>query len=191
VLTCNNTEIWKPLKNFEPYYEISSLGKVKSIRLNKIMKTYINNSGYECIDLKDSDKKHKKLVHRLVAETFLENIDELPEVNHKDENKQNNSLINLEWCTRSYNKQHSMATGTYDRLYTLKNGLGKKRSANTVSKYHNVTYDKNRNKWIGQVRHNNKNWHMKRFDTEVEAALHVNWILDTLNLTDRPKNIIT
>ena len=84
-----------------------------------------------------------------------------------------------------------MATWTYDRLYTLKNGLGKKRSANTVSKYHNVTYDKNRNKWIGQVRHNNKNWHMKRFDTEVEAALHVNWILDTLNLTDRPKNIIT
>ena len=190
MLTNNNTEVWRPLKNFEAYYEVSSYGKVKSIRLNKIMKTYINNSGYECIDLKDADKKHKKLVHRLVAETFLDNTTLLPEINHKDENKLNNLLTNLEWCTRSYNKQHSMATGTYHRLYTMKNGLGKKKSSNTRSKYHNVTYDKTRDKWIGQVRHNNKNWHMKRFNTEVEAALHVNWILDELGLTDRPKNII-
>ena len=156
-----------------------------------ILKPFISKMGYKIATFYINGELRHKTVHRAVAEAFVDGYKEGLTVNHKDENKQNNSLINLEWCTRSYNKQHSMATGTYDRLYTLKNGLGKKRSANTASKYHNVTYDKNRNKWIGQVRHNNKNWHMKRFDTEVEAALHVNWILDTLNLTDRPKNIIT
>lgn len=185
----NNNIIWKPLKNFEKFYEISTTGKIKSIRFNKIMKSYVNNSGYECIDLKDDEKKHKKLVHRLVAETFIINESELPEVNHKDENKLNNSLDNLEWCSRSHNKQHSMKTGTYNKIYTQKNNLGKKAST-TKSKYYNVSYDNTRNKWIGYVRHNNKNWYNKRFDTEEEAALHVNWILDELNLTDRPRNII-
>ena len=83
-----------------------------------------------------------------------------------------------------------MKTGTYNKIYETKNTLGKKHLPNTKSKYHNVTYDKNRNKWVGQIRHEKKNWYMKRFNTEVEAALHVNWIIDKLELTDRPKNVI-
>ena len=185
----NNNEIWKPIKGFESYYEISTLGNVKSKRFNKIMKTYSNNSGYKCIDLKDDTKKHKKLVHRLVAETFLENQAEYPEVNHISENKHDNSVKNLEWCSRSHNKQHSMKSGTYDKIYTQKNTLGKKHKSNTASKYHNVSYDKNKNRWVAVIIENKQKFGFKRFKTEEEAALHVNNIIDEYNL-ERPKNVI-
>ena len=186
----NNNEIWKPVKGFENYYSVSNTGKVKSLRFDKIMSTFVNNSGYECIEFRVDKKRTRKLVHRVVMEAFVPNSSKLPEVNHKDENKLNNCLSNLEWCTRSFNKQHSMKTGTYNKIYTQKNTLGKKHLPNTKSKYHNVTYDKNRNKWVGQIRHQGKNYYMKRFNTEAEAAEHVNWIIDKLGLTDRPKNII-
>lgn len=186
----NNNEIWKPYPNFEKYYEVSSNGLVKSIRLNKIMKTYLNNKGYVCIDLNDSAKKYKKLLHRVVAETFIVNSNSLPEVNHKDEVKTNNNVSNLEWCTRSYNKQHSMATGTYDKIYTTKNSLGKKHLPNAHSKYYNVGWDKRRCKWTATIRSNGVNLERKRFDTEVEAALHVNYLIEKYSLIDRPKNII-
>lgn len=185
----NNNEQWKPVKGFEKYYEVSNQGKIRNM-YGKTMKTHFNNRGYEMIDFTVNKVRTKKLVHRVVLEAFIDNIDDLPEVNHKDEDKSNNCLNNLEWCSRSHNKQHSMKTGTYNKIYETKNSLGKKHLPNTKSKYHNVTFDKNRNKWVGQIRHDKKNWHMKRFDTEIEAAEHVNWIIDELGLTDRPKNII-
>lgn len=184
----NDNEIWKSIPGFENYYWISNQGRIKNSR--KIMKTYVNNSGYECIDFTINKVKSKHLVHRLMCKTFLDNSVNLPEVNHKDENKLNNVLTNLEWCSRSYNKQHSMATGTYDALYTAKNTLGKKHKPNTTSKYHNVSYDKNKQKWVAVIIENKQRFGFKRFNTEEEAALHVNWIIDTYNLTNRPKNII-
>lgn len=186
VLNCN--ERWKPVKNFEDLYWVSDQGRIKNSR--KIMKTYINNSGYVCIDFTKNKIKSKHLVHRLVCSAFALNLRNLPEVNHKNENKQDNRLVNLEWCSSSQNKQHSLKTGRYSKIFETKNTLGKKHLKHTLSKYHNVSFDKNRNKWVGQIRHNNKNYYMKRFNTEVEAALHVNWIIDTLDLKDRPKNIV-
>lgn len=184
----NNEEIWKPVKGFENYYEISTLGRIRNSR--KIMKTYINNSGYECIDFTVNKVRTKHLVHRLMLLTFVDNPNNLPEVNHKDENKANNTLDNLEWCSRSHNKQHSIKSGTYNKIFTQKNTLGKKHKPNTASKYHNVGYDKERNKWTAVIISNKQRLGFKRFDTEEEAALHVNWIIDQYNLTDRPKNII-
>lgn len=184
----NNNEIWKPVKGFETYYEISTLGNIRNSR--KIMKTYTNNRGYVCIDFTVNKVRTKHLVHRLVMMTFTPNPSNLPEVNHKDENKSNNALSNLEWCSRSHNKQHSMATGTYNKIYTTKNSLGKKHKPNTASKYHNVGYDKERKKWTAVVISNKQKLGFKRFDTEEEAALHVNYIIDTYGLIDRPKNII-
>ena len=186
----NNNIQFQPLVGFEKFYEISPNGDIRSIRFNKIMKTYTNNSGYICIDLKDDDKKHKKLIHRLVAENFIPNPSNHPEVNHIDEDKSNNSTSNLEWCSRSHNKQHSMATGTYNKIYTTRNSLGKKHLPNSASKYHNVGYDSSRKKWTACVMHNKKRLEFKRFDTEIEAALHVNYIIDKYQLLDRPKNII-
>ena len=184
----NNTETWKPAKGFESYYEVSSLGNVRNSR--KVMKTYTNNRGYICIDFTVNKKRTKHLVHRLVLLAFTSNASNLPEVNHIDEDKSNNALTNLEWCTRSHNKQHSMKTGTYNKIYTAKNSLGKKHKPNTASKYHNVSYDKARNKWTAVIISNKQKFGYKRFDTEIEAALHVNYIIDTYNFTDRPKNII-
>lgn len=185
----NTNEIWKPVKGFEDYYQVSNLGRIKNSR--KILKTYINNSGYECIDFTVNKVRTKHLVHRVVCMTFLPNENEHPEVNHKDEDKLNNSLENLEWCSRSHNKQHSIKTGTYDYLFTAKHTLGKKHRTNTTSKYHNVGYDKSRDRWIAVIIENKQKLGFKRFKTEEEAALHVNWIIDTYNLTDRPKNIIS
>src|SRR5699024_639315 len=107
-----------------------------------VMKYYRNNSGYLCIDLTVAGRKTKNLVHRLVALHFCDNPHNLREVNHLDEDKDNNTAPNLRWCSSSDNKQHSMATGTYDKIYTTKNSLGKKHLPNPTSQYHNVGYDK-------------------------------------------------
>lgn len=180
-------ELWKPIKGYEQLYWVSNKGRVKNNR--KLMKFYRINSGYLCIDFTSNKVKKKFLVHRVVATNFLENTEDYPEVNHIDENKDNNTTDNLEWCSRSHNKQHSIASGTYHKIFTTRNSLGKKHLPNPTSKYHNVSYDKNRDKWVGQIRHQGKNRGMKRFNTEAEAALHVNTTIDELGLTDRPRNI--
>ena len=201
-----NNEEWKSVKGYEGIYKVSNYGRVKNNR-NKILKTYTINSGYECIKFTVNGIRKSFLIHRLVLETFKPNDDMYKkEVNHIDENKHNNCLSNLEWVTSKENKQHGFENELYkgchvfcfnknkelvaDYLKNIKSSLGKKHLPNTLSKYHNVSYDKNRNKWIAAIRVNNKNMMQKRFNTEEEAALHVNYIIDTLKLTDRPKNII-
>ena len=186
----NNNEIWKAVKNFEGIYEVSSLGNVRNNR-QKLLKYYVINSGYAAIKFTVNGKRSSHLIHRLVLEAFKPSVDATKnEVNHIDENKLNNCLDNLEWVSSKENKQHSIKSGTYDKLYTLKNSLGKKHLPNTKSKYHNVSYDKARNKWTACVRADGQNLEQKRFNTEKEAAAHVNYIIDKYNLTDRPKNVI-
>lgn len=91
-------EIFKPIRSNEKY-AISNYGRVKHIRKGNILKTKISN-GYEY-------NSTVGYIHRLVATHFLENKDNLPQVNHKDENKLNNKYNNLEWCTASYNVKYS------------------------------------------------------------------------------------
>lgn len=189
MLNCNN-EVWKPVKGFEKLYEVSNLGKIKNAR-GKILKTYKINSGYEAVKFTVRTKRSSHLVHRLVAETFIDNPENCKEVNHIDETKTNNKVTNLQWVTSSQNKQHSLKSGRYNKIFETKNSLGKKHLPNPVSKYYNVGFDKNRQKWTATVRVNGNNMFHKRFNTENEAALHVNWIIDELDLTDRPKNVIT
>ena len=96
-------EEWKVVKEHNKYM-ISSLGRVKSLKYNKerILKPMVDNKGYLRIDL---DNKTYK-IHRLVAEHFIDNPDKLPQVNHKDEDKSNNSYLNLEWCNNKYNANY-------------------------------------------------------------------------------------
>ena len=182
------SELWKEVEGYEGIYFVSNLGRIHNTR--KIMKFYTINSGYLCIDFTVNKVKTKHLVHRVVASAFLPNSNNLPEVNHIDENKHNNKVDNLEWCSRSHNKQHSMASGAYVAIYTQRNSLGKKHLPNNASKYHNVGYDNHRGKWTACIRHQGKNLERKRFDSEVEAALHVNYLIDKYELHDRPKNVI-
>lgn len=98
-------EMWKSLKYNEKYL-ISSEGKIKSLYTNKLIKPFIMEKGYVEVSLWINNKRKTYRVHRLVAETFIPNPDKLPEINHKDENKQNNSVDNLEWCTSKYNHDY-------------------------------------------------------------------------------------
>ena len=98
-------EIWCPIKGYESLYEVSDKGRVRSLKFGKerILKQGRNNSGYLQVCLCKNGETKRCLVHRLVAQAFIHNPDNLPEVNHKDEDKENNSVQNLEWCDRKYN----------------------------------------------------------------------------------------
>ena len=99
-----NIEKWKQIPNLP--YEISSLGKIRNLQ-GKVLKTYIQNSGYEQIKINYQGLHIHKSIHRLVAEAFIPNPNNLPIVNHKDENPANNIVSNLEWCTVSYNNNYN------------------------------------------------------------------------------------
>ena len=101
-------EIWKDIPNYEGLYQVSSLGNVKSIRQNKILKPSLTGKKeYYGVSLCVNGKPKRYMIHKLVADTFLDNPENLPLINHKDENKLNNCLSNLEYCSHSYNVRYS------------------------------------------------------------------------------------
>lgn len=115
-------EAWRPVRAFGGDYLASNLGRVRSLsRMSygevymipeRILRSSVNKkTGYETVNLYKGGKCARYYVHRLVAETFLENPSGFTDVNHKDGDKQNNKLSNLEWVTRSENKIHSFRTG--------------------------------------------------------------------------------
>lgn len=108
-----NIEIWKSLEFLGyPNYEVSTLGNVKSLNYlrtgkGKILKQCKNKLGYVRIQLYNKGIGKKFSVHRLVALAFIPNPDNLPIINHKDENPSNNNVNNLEWCTNLYNTTYN------------------------------------------------------------------------------------
>lgn len=118
----NKMELWKPVIGFENLYEISNLGRVRSLdritesgqfRKGKIRECYCYVNDYKVVKLYYNGKTFNKYIHRLLAEAFVPNPN--PElydtVNHIDGNRGNNSLDNLEWCTQKQNIQHAWKTG--------------------------------------------------------------------------------
>lgn len=98
-------EVWKDIAGYDGLYQISNKGRVRNAR--SILKTFVCGSGYSEIILTKNRKRKPKLIHRLVAEAFLLNPVGKREVNHKDGNKLNNDVGNLEWVTPSENQAHS------------------------------------------------------------------------------------
>ena len=98
-------EIWKDIKDYEGHYQVSNLSRVKSIKFGKerILKPVTDRHGYSLVGLWKNNKQKTYKVHRLVAEAFIPNPYNLPQVNHKDENPLNNNVNNLEWCNSKYN----------------------------------------------------------------------------------------
>lgn len=101
-------EIWKDIEGYEGCYQVSNLGRVKSLMYGKekILKAQVVTNGYLAVSLCKEGKIKKHTIHRLVAKAFIENPDNLPQVNHRDENKTNNTIQNLEWCSAEYNMNY-------------------------------------------------------------------------------------
>lgn len=96
-------EIWRDIKGYGGLYLVSNCGRVYGNESHTFLKPYRNYNGYLKVDLYKDGKRVKYFVHRLVAETFIPNPNNYPQVNHKDENKENNFVSNLEFCDCKYN----------------------------------------------------------------------------------------
>lgn len=101
-------EEWKNIKGYEDKYLISNFGEVKVIKTNKILKKELRRNYWSVQLWKNKKPKHFS-IHRLVALNFIDNPNNYLFVNHKDENKLNNVVTNLEWCTASYNATYGTA----------------------------------------------------------------------------------
>ena len=140
-----NTEIWKDIKGYEGIYQVSNLGRVRSLdRIDSnnhplngvILKPYISNSGYLLVGLYKQQKRDRKLLHRLVAETFLPNPENKPEIDHINTIKTDNTVFlnedgsidyektNLRWATRKENINNPL-TKTKMRINARKPSKGK------------------------------------------------------------------
>lgn len=142
-------EIWKDIIGYEGYYQVSSIGRVKSMARERIYKNgyrplqekilnpSYNSRRYYTVVLQKNGVKSTKTVHRLVADVFIPNHLNKKTVNHIDGNKSNNNISNLEWSTYSENNQHAIDTGLRKSYWT-----GKKKD----NSYHNkkvIQYDEN------------------------------------------------
>lgn len=135
-------EIWKDVVGYETLYQVSNLGRVKSldmklpykrhgnncfrVRKGKILTPAIMKNGYLRVEM-SKDGTHKlNLVHRIVANAFIPNLNRYKEINHKNCDKCDNRVENLEWCDSSYNKKHALENKLYKTekpILQLKNGV--------------------------------------------------------------------
>lgn len=111
---------WKRINEF-PDYEVSTLGEVRN-RTTMQMLRQVKSGGYTQVII---EGKYRRYVHRLVATAFIPNDDNLPQVNHKDENKTNNNVDNLEWCTPKYNSNYGTQSEKISKAISGKHSIRK------------------------------------------------------------------
>ena len=154
-------ECWKPIENYNNLYEISSFGNIRSldrkitmknkwggcttfIRKGKVLKNKKKSTGYNFVCLSKNNIKRYYHVHRLVAQAFIPNPNTLPQVNHKDGNKDNNNVNNLEWCTSHQNLLHASKMGLSSPKSNIRNSKKAKLTEEKVKwlRTHYKKYDK-------------------------------------------------
>lgn len=148
-------EEWRQIPGYEGLYEVSSYGRVRNSKTYRILKHW-TTFGYLMVGLSGRKKFY---VHRLVAETFIPNIEKLPQVNHKDEDKTNNRVDNLEWCTAKYNINYGSRTERQKNT-NISSGLWTGMSKNDYAKQ----YRKNNAEKIRDI---NRRSYLKRIQNNV------------------------
>ncbi|MBE6993392.1 MAG: hypothetical protein E7423_01920 [Ruminococcaceae bacterium] len=108
-------ECWAEIKGTDGRYEISSYGRVWSNISRKILRSYVNSAGYVLITFPINGEKKRRQVHKLVADAFIPNPENKPQINHIDADRTNNHVENLEWCTASENTRHAFKLGRAKR----------------------------------------------------------------------------
>lgn len=161
VHTFNSTsEEWKDIKGFENIYQISNLGRIKSLkrygrREEKILTPVVGKRGYYTVSLWYKQNGKTLTIHRLIAEHFIPNPENKREVNHKDANKLNNSINNLEWVTPKENSIHAVRSINV-RKFKHKRGASKYIYNNKIT-------------WVAEIRFDNKLYQLGRFKNKEDA----------------------
>lgn len=171
-------EEWRTIVGYEGLYEVSNTGQIRSfdryvkysngrihLHKGKVLSPIKDKDGYLQVNLCYNGKIHQIKIHRLVAQAFLSNPDNLPYVNHKDEVKTNNSVDNLEWCDVKYNnnygsrKDKARDTAIKNGYWTgLRSGLSKK-------EYNQKYYQDNKDK----LREYHRQYYLKKKDTKYDC----------------------
>lgn len=178
-------EEWRPVKGYEGLYEVSNMGRVKSLhRSQGIILKQGTSHGYMKVGLHKNGTCSTKKVHRLVATAFIRNPNNYEFVNHKDGNKKNNTVDNLEWCTRSYNMRHAYHNGLMNvdaqkKSVILYKRHGEYESITEAAKALNVSQT-----WLSTAIHNNSSIHgfigVIKKDTNIGLSIPTNIYNDKL-----------
>jgi hypothetical protein len=155
-------EEWRQIEG-KGNYSVSSFGNIRNNKTGRLLKQYINGSGYYHIDL--SYDKHLK-VHQLVGKTFIENPENKLCIDHIDNNRLNNNLTNLRWATHNENMRN------------------RKKSNNCSSQYKGVSFDKDKQLWRSRIMINRKNINLGIFKTQEEAGKAYNNYIIKHNLQE-------
>lgn len=129
------------MKTINEFYAVNENGQVWSFRNSIFLKNQKNTAGYSQVSFSFNGKVLNKRVHRLVAEAFIPNPNNYLEINHIDGNKENNSIGNLEWCTRSENIKHSFAIKLRPNICPANFKTNKRRSLKVINTSNNEIYD--------------------------------------------------
>lgn len=143
-------EIWENINGYEGLYQVSNLGRIKSLpkfhQGERILKSRLNKYGYLYIGLIKESLKKSYTIHRLVAKAFIINSNNYPCVNHKDENKLNNNIENLEWCTVDYNNNYGNRINN-----AAKKNRGRKNSQISIERMRIAAKNRRTKKKVGVI----------------------------------------
>ena len=176
-------EIWRDIKNYEGIYEVSNLGRIKSIsrngtiKENRILKPN-KVMGYSQVGLQKYGTRKYKKIHRLVAEAFIPNPENKKEVNHKDGIKTNNVLSNLEWCTRSENIIHAFDHNLAKSGEDHPNAIHSNAEVAEICKY--IKYDNMNAKQISEALNVEYNTNFRKFVNRIRIGRSWKRIYDSV-----------
>jgi hypothetical protein len=143
-------EEFREIENFDNY-EVSNFGNVRNKKTEKLLKKRLSKNGYYRIDLRQNSKRSTLLIHRLVALTFIDNPDDKPCIDHIDNNRANNDIRNLRWCTSKENQQNS-------KLSTL-----------NTSGHKGIYFHNRQNKWHAHIKIDGIKIHLGSFASKEDA----------------------